>query len=107
MNINNMTREEFKQLKVLEQGITDFDCIVLLPTKLKHDSGYNYYSIIPCLRDEPLGKLPLYDTFMIMDDFEGGFDCLRKSCLMRVFFQRGKYFINPLMHFMKTNRGKR
>lgn len=107
MNINEMTRERFKQLKVLEQEITDFDCIVLLPTKIGHDSGYNYYSVIPCLRDEPLGKLPLYDSFLIDCGFDGGIDCLKKSSLMRIFFERGKYKIDPLMHFMKRNGGTR
>jgi hypothetical protein len=96
MNINEMTKKQFKELDILNEDITDFDSIVLLPTNELHDSGYNYYYIIPCLRDKPLGKLEAYDTFRIWINekfYSCGIDCLRKSSLMRIFVQRGKYVI--------------
>jgi hypothetical protein len=103
MNINEMTKKQFEELDILDEDITDFNSIVLLPTRLKHDSGYNYYSIIPCLNDKPLGKLRLYDTFSIMTYKSNhcGIDCLRKSSLMRIFVAQGKYIIKPYLHQME------
>lgn len=91
MSINDMTKEQFKALPIIKEK-TICDNIVLLPTKIKDQSGYNLYQIVVCLRDKPLGKTYLYDTFSLTVKSAVweriGIDCLRKSGLMRIFFKK-------------------
>ena len=103
MNINKMSRTDFKSLPEIEEKITKFDSIVLIPTSIKHQSGYSLFSVIACLREEPIGRVSLYDTFRF--EFEdGGIDCLSESNLMRIFFQEGRYELNPHFHSIKIKK---
>ena len=56
MDINNMTRQEFLDLPILEEYDVDCDSIVLLPTREHHDSGYNYFSVAICNGVYPCGS---------------------------------------------------
>ena len=50
MDINEMTRKQFEELPLIDKfEPDDVDNIVLLPSRRHHDSGYNYYYVIPCV----------------------------------------------------------
>lgn len=97
-----MTLQQFQEVPYFEYDaeIEEFDSLVLLPTNIKHDSGFNLYAIVVCLGDKPLGMLHHYDTFRLDLEF-AGIDCLRKSELMRIFLERGRYKISHIYHCMK------
>lgn len=50
MDINKMIRKQFEELDLLEDDARqiDVDSIVLLPTKIKHDSGFNMFHAVAC-----------------------------------------------------------
>ena len=109
MDINQMTRSQFKELPLLKEfkGVK-VDSIVLLPTRLRHDSGYNYYQVVACNENEAIGRASLYDTFSI--DAIGkneriGIDCLRGSGLMRIFFMAESYILIPAIHSIRKKEG--
>ena len=102
MDINKMTRKQFEELPLIDKfEPDDVDNIVLLPSRRHHDSGYNYYYVIPCNKGKPLGICSGYDTFSI---YMGGsynrvgIDCLRGSGLMRIFLPPNEYEIRSLFH---------
>lgn len=86
-DINEMTRAEFEALPILdEKSQIMAQGIVLLPMKGKHDSGYGYFYAIPYLKGTPIGKLPSYDVFSVIDIRYVNIDCLYGSKLMRIIF---------------------
>lgn len=96
-----MRIEEFKKLPKLTQN-TKCDSIILLPTKIKHDSGYNYYQVVVCYNNQVLGKTDLYDTFSIFTKTceRVGIDCLVQSGLMRIFMSPNS-IIYPSLHVIE------
>lgn len=117
-DINKMTKQEFLELQVIKDMFGEkpkrfeFDSIVLVPTRLKHDSGFNYYSVVPCLYDEPIGITEPYDTFSINNFrlslknettkyYRFGIDCLRTSSLMRIFFEKNRFDFCAIFHEMQ------
>lgn len=89
MNINDMTITQFNSLPyITDYNKHDFDSIILLPTDIEHDSGFNYFSVVICFLERPIARTVIYDTFSIFPskDDRLGIDCLRKSGLMRIFF---------------------
>ena len=105
MDINKMTRKQFEELPYLDDFENiDVDSIVLLPSKEHHDSGFNLYEVVACLRWKPIGKCYSDDTFSIF--MEGkynrvGIDCLRGSGLMRIFLPPDEYYIDTSFHQIK------
>ena len=101
MNINEMTRKEIESLPYLKkEEIITLDSIVLIPSRSHHDSGFNYFEVVPCYDMKPLGKLLGYDTFSIIMDSvwnRVGIDCLRGSSLMRIFLP-DDYEIHTCFH---------
>lgn len=107
MDINNMTKQQFLELPILEEEV-DCDSIVLLPTKKHYDSGYNYFSVAICNENEVIGKTSLYDIFSVFTGKEKeriGIDCLRRSGLMRIFLQRGSFIVEPYFHSVIAKGG--
>lgn len=102
MDINEMTRKQFKELPILDDFKTyDCDSIVLLPTRLRHNSGFNYYTVIVCNKWNAVGKMDMYDTASIIMESRYnrvGIDCLRGSGLMRIFLPPNEYQANPAFH---------
>lgn len=102
MDVNQMSRKQFEKLPLLDKfQPDDVDSIVLLPTKRHHDSGYNYYYVIPCKDRKPLGICSGYDTFSIYmnSNFNRvGIDCLRGSSLIRIFLPPNEYEIKSMFH---------
>ena len=56
MDIYKMTRKELYAVPRREWGksVGEFDCLVLLPTRRKHDSGYGIIDAVACKKNEPL-----------------------------------------------------
>ena len=86
MDINKMTRKQFEELPYLDEfenhNLRDIyvDSIVLLPSRIHHDSGYNVYEVVVCNGHKAIGKCYGYDTFSIYMESEFnrvGIDCLR------------------------------
>lgn len=102
MDINEMTRKQFEELPKLEYFKTyDCDSIVLLPSRLHHDSGFNCYTVIVCNKWNAVGKMDMYDTASIIMESKYnrvGIDCLRGSSLMRIFLPPNEYQANPAFH---------
>lgn len=102
MDINEMTRKQFKELKTFDwEEEVKIDSIVLLPTRIHDSSGYNLFDIVACYRNQPLGKIGLYDTHSIVMESDWnrvGIDCLRKSSLMRIFLPPNEYKIDIGLH---------
>ena len=109
MDINNMTRKQFEELPLIEDEVYA-DSLVLIPTRRRHDSGFNLFDIVVCNKFKPIGRCGLYDTFSIMNMQEKydryGIDCLHKSGLMRVFVQPNKYKISPFSHILSNYKEK-
>ena len=103
-DINNMTRKEFEALPFIDEFDVEeieVDRIVLLPTRIHHDSGYNVYYVIACNNRKAIGKCSGYDTFSIFmsgDYNRVGIDCLRGSGLMSIFLPANEYKIISLFH---------
>ena len=103
MDIEKMTRKQFDALPMIEWNSPDIcvDSLVLLPTRKHFGNGFNYYTIIPCQKGKPLGKIEYYDTHSIWTcgNFERiGIDCLSKSGLMRIFLAPDKYVMQTYSH---------
>lgn len=110
MDINKMTRKQFKELPYLKGSKpVSIDSIVLLPTRRKDSSGYRIYIVICCERNKAIGKLYDYDTFSIIMESKWnrvGIDCLQGSGLMRIFLPTNQYEICPLLHQAKIKENK-
>ena len=105
MNIEKMTRKQFEELPQLKKYFSEyeFDSLVLIPTKIRHNSGFNYYDIALCNNFEPIGKVGLYDTFSIFASKQEdriGIDCLPCG-FMRIFLQPETYSANICFHEAK------
>ena len=100
MTIEQMTRRDFWSLPLLDElEDYDIDCIVLLPTRRRHSSGYNMFSVVACNKWQAIGRTQEYDFYNLFPVVGSkiGFDCLQKSSLMRVFFEPKRYKIKPLL----------
>lgn len=102
MDINEMTRKQFKELPYVNWKLKcDVDGIVLIPSRRHHDSGYNYYTVVVYKDDKAIGKVSDYDTFSIFMDSDWnrvGIDCLRGSGLMRIFLPPNEYEVIAGFH---------
>lgn len=109
MNINEMTRKQFEELKTLNcLDRVRIDSLVLLPTRYRDSSGYNLFDIIACHRFQPIGKIGRYDTHSIIMESDWnkvGIDCLRKSSLMRIFLP-DEYEIDIAFHTTQKIKGE-
>lgn len=106
MNIHEMTKNDFNNLPIIEADkIENVDSIVILPTDKKWEEGnYLYFNIVPCVKDEPLGKLKKYDVFRNSKGInEFTIDILGTSKLTRMFFWN-KYDIIPWAHLIEKHR---
>lgn len=109
MNIETMTKQDFQNLKYLdelheieipEDRLVNVDSIVLLPTRHMDSSGYRIFEVIPCNFLKPLGKARGYDTFSIIMESKYnavGIDCL-KCGLMRIFLPTHEYVLDDWLH---------
>lgn len=104
-NINNMTTTEFRELrgrKSFTEDIGTFDCLVLLPTRRAHDSGYRCIDFVAVKNNTPICRLSGCSDVLHIDGIGGygewtgklpskvlpkgwSIDCLKKSGLFRVF----------------------
>lgn len=102
-DINDMTRKELEDLKVLQWDEPyEIDSLILLPTRKLCGSGYRLYDIIVCQNETAIGKIGLYDTHSIILNTNSreesiGIDCLKGSGLMRIFLPKG-YWIKHWCH---------
>lgn len=88
MDINKMTKRQFKKLPVIDdfQDCVPINSIILLPHRKLHDSGYRSYQVVTCWNMQPIGicgKTDILDVFF-ENKSEIKIDCLRKSKLMRI-----------------------
>jgi hypothetical protein len=59
-NIANMTRKDFEKVPYrtsFNQDVGDFDSLIILSTRKKHDSGYRCIDFIACVEDKPICRL--------------------------------------------------
>ena len=114
MDINEMTIKQFKNLKLFEDQHetmeVEVDSIVLVPTKIHDDSGYNVFYVVACNNRQPVGICSGHDAFDIFIKSEYtriGIDCLRGSGLMRIFLPTNEYVIKPYLHqIIKKRKGE-
>jgi len=99
--VEEMTRKEFEKLPLREWGqdIGQFDWLVILPLKEKHDSGFRCMDFVACKNNEAICRLSgcsdvLHiggigaSSFGKTDFAEWTIDCLPKSGLLRLFVDR-------------------
>ncbi len=106
MNIENMTQKDFRAIPAHGDWrviIEDFDSVVLLPERTKHDSGFRCISYVLCKKGEPITRLGSCSDVLNIDGI-GGYgpydqrdgcgpvpakgwciDCLPESGLFRLF----------------------
>lgn len=107
MNIQKMSKKEFEAVPELEHWsdtIDDFDSLVILPTKRKHDSGYRVMDFVVVKEGKAIVRISGCSDVLHIDGI-GGFgkwsadtgipksvvpkgwsiDCLPKSGLLRIF----------------------
>jgi hypothetical protein len=106
MNINEMTQKQFRYLPErasFKEDIGEFDSLVILPTKYKHDSGYRCMDFVAVRKQEPICLLAGGSDVLHIDGISGlgrdvyfkpnikidpkswSVDCLPKSGLLRLF----------------------
>lgn len=103
-DLNEMTREDFEALPIIEENEIDCDGLILLPTKKKHESGYAIFYACPTLNGRVLGKVEAYDVFDIKFYRElAKIDCLYKSKLIRIFFGNN-YKLNTWLHWLEQRQ---
>lgn len=113
MDINKMTRKEFEALpnrQSFDSDVGEFDSLVMLPMKYKHDSGYRCMDFVACKNNEPIMRLSGCSDVIHIDGIGGygknwfekegnvprvvmakgwSIDCLGKSGLLRIFVTGG------------------
>lgn len=109
MDINEMTKEQFLELPLLDDFTNyDIDSIVLIPTT-PHDSGFRNFIVVGINNWEPIGKCRDYDTFSIFmtGNFNRvGIDCLKKSKLMRIFLPQNEYKLDSMLYAINKKGDK-
>lgn len=117
-NVTKMTRTEFRDLTELEwdEGLPEFDALVILPERYYHDSGFRCMSLILCKNGEALckigggtdaihidgiGGLKGYSTNLGSIKMGPGWtiDCLPKSGLLCLFCHKPLKCSGPLSSF--------
>lgn len=89
------TRKEFEALPELgrwkgeTESPTEVDCLIIMPTRKLHDSGYRIIDIVVIKDEEPIGKFSnMTDVLQIVRSNETprtwSMDWLRVSGLMRI-----------------------
>lgn len=110
MDLNEMTKEQFLELPLLDDFTTyDIDSIVLIPTT-PHDCGFRNFIVVGVNTYwKPIGKCRDYDTFSIFVNGDHnciGIDCLKRSKLMRIFLPHDKYKLDSMLHTIKQKRSE-
>jgi hypothetical protein len=119
-NIHDMTRSDFEQLphRDWDEDIGQFDCLIILPTKHKHDSEFACMDFVACDGDRPICRLSGCSDVVHINGI-GGFgkdwtkkfggvptaippvdwsiDCLFKSKLLRLFTHQYKLVVDPAL----------
>ena len=109
MNINDMTKKDFQALPLRkwDEDIGSFDCLIILPTRSIHDSGYRCMDFVAVKKGEAICRLSGCSDVINIDgiggygeDWKNGkviglpksvipkgwsIDCLHKSGLLRIF----------------------
>ena len=121
-NINNWSRSQFKEIRDRKwnEDIGEFDSLIILPTRHKHDSGFACMDFIAVKGDLPIAKLSGCSDVIHIDGIGGyGFnwldkygkcpekttligwsiDCLFKSKLLRIFTDKPMRAGNALSLF--------
>lgn len=107
--LGEMTRKDFEavpQLQDWAEEVTDFDSLVILPSRRIHDSGYRCMYFVACSRGKPIVKIAGGSDVIHLDGIGGygykwmqknngvpgmveakgwSIDCLKKSGLLRIF----------------------
>jgi hypothetical protein len=90
-NIYNMTRKEFEKLpfKKDDENIGEFDSLIILPTKRKHDSGFAVMDFVAVREEIPICRLSGCSDVLVLNNInkndDWSIDCLFKSKLFRLF----------------------
>ena len=109
-SISRMTRKEFDAvpLRAWSEDVGEFDSLVILPLRTRHDSGYRHMEFIACKDDAPIGRIAGGSDVVHIDGIGGygkwesatglpksipphdwSIDCLPVSGLLRLFTNRG------------------
>lgn len=114
MTVENMTIKDFEKVPhrgSFNKDIGEFDSLVILPTREKHDSGYRCMDFVACIKNKPICRLSGCSDVIHIDGISGygynwinrrvgipsqvevvgwSVDCLPKSGLLRIFNDRRK-----------------
>jgi hypothetical protein len=98
-DVEQMTRKDFKELPLRkwDEDIGEFDQLIILPTRKKHDSGYAVMDFVAVRDQEPICRLSGCSDVLHIDGIwtdrpRSGWsiDCLLPSRLLRLFRHRSK-----------------
>ena len=105
MDLNEMTKKDFRNLKLREYGenIGAFDSLVIIPREKKalHDSGYRNMYFVACKNGEPVCKMSGCSDVLHLDGISGNIlkpnirsvwkiDALAGSGYLRLFNTEGR-----------------
>lgn len=100
--LKNWTLKELEALdsrEWLEDEVGEFDSIIILPTKHKHDSGFRNMDFIGVKGEEPICKLSGCSDIINIRGFDNNLfwavDCLYTSKLLRIFVHGHKIKVGP------------
>lgn len=79
-NLTQYTITEFRNLPKRKFGedIGNFDSLVILPTRLKHDSGYRCMEFVAVKGEEPVCRMGGYSDILHLLGIDG-FNCFGKN----------------------------
>lgn len=107
--LNEMTRKDFEAVpdRKWDRDIGTFNSLIILPTRLKHDSGYRCMDFVACDDDKPIARLSgcsdvLHVGGISAETHPGrlvvwSIDCLRTSGLPRLFVPGGEMTAGPAL----------
>ena len=114
MDIKDMTRKEFDAVPyrgAFNSDVGQFDSLVILPSRKKHESGYRLMDFVACRHGEPICRLSEHSDILCLNGIGGTgrnwhtkgrgvpklvppagweIDCLPKSGLLNLFLSKGQ-----------------
>jgi hypothetical protein len=101
MDINRMTRKQIMNVpsRKWDDCSLTFDCIVIVPLRKVHDSGYRMIDCVAVVNDEPIARLSGCSDSIILKkgSMEWKMDCLRISGLFRLWVHGSNLKCGPAL----------